>query len=84
MLLAFVPGDQAECFKQNVGDAEDVIYDTLLDADYGFDAETGIFRFNPSMSAGYDEPIPVYRVPGGYMLQFSPACQFSPLEMLIE
>jgi len=87
MLLAFVPRDQAEHFKQNIGDAEDVIYDTLLDADYGIDAGTGIFcisRFNPSTSAGYDEPIPVYRIPGGYMLQFNPDYRFTPDEMIVE
>jgi len=84
MLLAFVPRDQAEHFKQNIGDAEEVIYDTLCDTDYDIDAETGIFcacRFNPSMSAGYDEPIPVYRIPGGYMLQFNPNYHFTPQEM---
>jgi hypothetical protein len=87
ILLAFVLRHQAEHFKQNIGDAEDVIYDTLLDADYGLDTETGIFcicRFNPSMSAGYDEPIPVYRIPGGYMLQFNPEYHFTPDEMAVE
>jgi len=87
ILLAFVPHDQAEHFKQNIGDAEDVIYDTLSNTDYGLDAETGIFcicRFNPSMSAGYDEPIPVYRIPGGYMLQFNPEYHFTPDEMAVE
>jgi hypothetical protein len=86
MLLAFVPRDQAEHFKQNIGDAEEVIYDTLSDIDYGIDAETGIFcicRFNPSMSARYDESIPVYRIPGGYMLQFNPEYQFIPPEMVV-
>ncbi|NLF78345.1 MAG: hypothetical protein GX573_21845, partial [Chloroflexi bacterium] len=87
MLLAFVPRDQAAHFKQNIGEAEDVIYDTLLDADYGLDVETGTFcicRFNPSMSASYDDPIPVYRIPGGYMLQFNPDYRFTPEEMVGE
>lgn len=87
MLLAFVPRDQAEYFKQNVGDAEELIYDTLLDTDYGLDAETGIFSiccFNPSVSAGFDEPVPVYRIPGGYMMQFNPEYRFTPQEMATE
>lgn len=87
MLLAFVPRDQAEHFKQNIGEAEEVIYDTLSDVDYGIDTETGIFcicRFNPSMSAGFDELIPVYRMPGGYMLQFNPEYDFTPQEMATE
>lgn len=87
MLLAFVPRDQAERFKQNISEAEEVIYDTLSDVDYGIDTETGIFcicRFNPSMSAGYDEPIPVYRIPGGYMLQFNPEYHFTPQELALE
>jgi len=64
-----------------------VIYDTLSDVDYDLDTETGIFcicRFNPSISAGYDEPIPVYRIPGGYMLQFNPAYHFTPQELIAE
>jgi hypothetical protein len=59
----------------------------LLDADYGLDTELGMFcicRFNPSMSAGYDELIPVYRIPGGYMLQFNPEYSFVPGEMAVE
>ncbi len=43
-----------------------------------------VCRFNPSMTGGYDEPIPVYRIPGGYMLHFNPEYSFSPQEMALE
>jgi len=36
------------------------------------------------MCSGYEDPIPVYRVPGGYMLQFNPEYCFAPDEMAVE
>jgi hypothetical protein len=87
MLLAFVPRDQAEDVRRDISEYEDVLYDTLVDTHHGLDAETGIFcvcRFNPSLSAGFDEPIPVYRIPGGYMLRFNPEYRFAPDEMAVE
>jgi hypothetical protein len=51
--------------------------------------ESGIFcvwRYNPGSfgSSGAGEPIPVYRIPGGYMVQFNPAYEFSPQEMAVD
>jgi hypothetical protein len=52
------------------------------------DAESGIFcvwRYNPGLPGSlYGNAIPVYRVPGGYMLQLDPEYCFVPQEMAVE
>ena len=64
--------------------AEEVIEETLMGETYGLHAETGIFcisRINPMFGESYSGPIPVYRIPGGYMLQFNSEYRFTPDEM---
>ncbi len=55
---------------------------------HALDAESGIFcvwRYNPGLPGSpYGNAIPVYRVPGGYMLQLDPEYAFSSQEMAVE
>jgi hypothetical protein len=84
MLLALVPGEQVQTIIADLGVAEEVIEETLMGETYGLHAETGIFcisRINPMFGEGYSGPIPVYRIPGGYMLQFNTEYRFTPDEM---
>jgi hypothetical protein len=52
---------------------------------HALDADSGLFcvwRYNPgSPNSCYGHAIPVYRLPGGYMLQLNPEYCFSPQEM---
>lgn len=86
--IAFVPRDQMERIVEDINEAENVMFDTLDGANYGLHAETGIFcvwRYNPCVpGSSYGEPIPVYGIPGGYMLQLDPEYCFSPQEMAVE
>jgi hypothetical protein len=86
--LAFVPRDQMERIVEDINEAESVMFDTLDGANYGLHAETGIFcvwRYNPCVpGSSYGEPIPVYGIPDGYMLQLDPEYCFTPLEMAID
>ncbi len=84
MLLALVPGEQAQTVISDLAVADEVIEETLMGEAYGLHAETGIFcisRINPMFGESSDGPIPVYRIPGGYMLQFNAEYRFTPDEM---
>ncbi len=86
--LAFVPRVQMGRIVEDINEAETVMFDTLDGENYGLHAETGIFclwRHNPGLPRSpYGEPIPVYRIAGGYMLQLDPEYQFTPQEMAVE
>lgn len=64
----------------NINDAEAVLEETLDGENYGLDKESGIFcvwRYNPGLPGSlYGNAIPVYRIPGGYMLQLYPEYAF--------
>jgi hypothetical protein len=87
MLLALVPGEQAHIVISDLAVAEEVIDETLFGENYGLHTETGIFcisRINPMFGESPDGPIPVYHIPGGYMLQFNAEYRFTPDEMASE
>ncbi len=83
-----MPRDQVERISEDIHEAEDVLTDTLWGENHALDIESGIFcvwRYNPGLSGSlYGNAIPVYRVPGGYMLQLDPEYSFSPQEMAVE
>jgi len=84
MHLAFVPGELIPTIAGDLARAEDVLDATLFGKAYGVDEKTGIFciaRFNPMFGEHSDDLIPVYDIPGGYMLQFNPEYRFTPDEM---
>ena len=68
--------------------AEEILTDSLCGANHALHEESGIFciwRHNPgSFNSSCGNPIPIYRIPGGYMLQFNPEYQFAPQEMAVE
>ncbi len=86
--LAFVPRDQVECITEDINEAEDVLTDTLWGENHALDEESGIFcvwRYNPGLPGSlYGNAIPVYRVPGGYMLQLDPEYCFTPQEIAVK
>ncbi len=86
--LAFIPRDQVERIRDNINEAEDVLVETLDGENHALDEKSGIFcvwRYNPGLFGSlYGNAIPVYRIPGGYMLQLDPAYVFSPQEMAVE
>ena len=86
--IAFVPRDQMARIVADISEAEEVLTDTLWGVNHALHEESGIFciwRHNPgSFHSSYGNPIPVYRIPGGYMLQFNPEYVFSPQEMAVE
>jgi hypothetical protein len=87
MLLALVPGEQAQTVISDLAVAEEVIEETLFGEAYGLHVETGIFcisRINPMFGESAKGPILVYRIPGGYMLQFNAEYRFTPDEMASE
>jgi len=86
--LALVPRDQMARIVADINEAEEILTDSLWGVNHALHEETGIFciwRHNPgSFYSSCGNPIPVYRIPGGYMLQFNPAYEFSPQEMAVE
>jgi hypothetical protein len=86
--LAFVPRDQVEGIIEDINEAERVLEEALWNTNRALHEETNIFcmcRYNPAaFHSSYGEPIPIYRIPGGYMLQFNPEYSFIPQEMAID
>jgi hypothetical protein len=79
LILALVPSTEVD-----LDDTEQVIHETLNDTSYGTHAQTGTFcicRANPLFGEAADGFVPVYRIPGGYMLQFNSEYHFTPQEM---
>lgn len=86
--LAFVPRDQMERIIEDINEAERALEEALWNANHALHEETNIFcmcRSNPmAFRSSYGEPIPIYRIPGGYMLQFNLEYCFMPQEMAVD
>ncbi len=83
LILAFVPA-VGEDTDLDMGLIEEVMLDVLDGENYGLHEETGIFcvcRDNLWSQHGDDRPISVYKIAGGYMLQFNHQYRFVPSEM---
>jgi hypothetical protein len=87
-MLALIPRDQVESIQDDITQVEEMMDATLSNDNYGLHEGTGIFcvcRYNPSTMGGtYGAPVPVYAIPGGYMLQFNLEYSFAPQEMAVE
>ncbi|MBE2194401.1 MAG: hypothetical protein IAE83_09505 [Anaerolinea sp.] len=83
LFLALVPGAEAEK-EIDLAAVEDVMIEVLDGETYGLHQESGIFcacRDTPWSQYGDDRPISVYKITGGYMLQFNHHYRFTPSEM---
>ncbi|MFC1961136.1 hypothetical protein ACFLYO_10540 [Chloroflexota bacterium] len=82
LVLTLMPEEQADLEA-----ADEVIQEALDNTLYGFQESTSAFcisRANPYFGEAPDGLIPIYRIPGGYMLQFNPEYKFTPQEMAVE
>ncbi|MFC1960233.1 hypothetical protein ACFLYO_05950 [Chloroflexota bacterium] len=82
LALALTPNTQIDL------EAIDQIGQEVLDGEnYGFHVASNTFyiiRANPNLGESPDGPIPIYRIPGGYMFQFNPEYDFNPQEMAVD
>lgn len=86
LILVLVPA-VVEGTDLDMGLIEEVMLDVLDGENYGLHEEAGIFcicRDNHWSQHGDDRPISVYKIPGGYMLQFNHHYRFVLSEMEAE
>ncbi len=83
MLLALVPKEHRPV---DLAEMDEILEETMMGQAYGLDEDSQVFcicRINPFFSEYDRGPIQVYRIPGGYMLQFNPEYTFDPTEMQV-
>ncbi|MFC1959435.1 hypothetical protein ACFLYO_01875, partial [Chloroflexota bacterium] len=82
LALALTPSSQVDLEVVDQAGQE-----VLNGINYGFHAASRtlcVIRANPNLGESPDGPIPIYRIPGGYMFQFNPEYNFNPQEMAVD